>query len=108
MKVVRELNELQPFLAAGDMGRVEVWPDPRQNPEVAGVSKVVRRAGGRTMLVLVTEDWHEHDVMVSGIDWVRHGDLEPFTESAPELRETSGYWITRLEGCKASIYTTGL
>jgi hypothetical protein len=107
MTVVGELKELHPFLVAGDVGRVHVSTAPRQNPAVAGAAGVVRRSPDGTMLALINQDPHEHDVIVPDLDWVNVDDLVPFTPAPGGFTRVSEGWITPMAGHEVRVYLSG-
>ena len=107
MGVVAEFKELHPFLHAGQIVGVRTTTDTAQFPPIIGVSHLARRVGNRTMLVVINEDPYEHDVIVSGLDWLPIDSLRPVVEPRGDLvRVPSGY-ITRMQGYEVRIYLAG-
>jgi len=104
MVVVGELNTLQPFLNAGNITSVDITTDDRQCPAVSGISGVSRRAGDGTLLALVNEDYVDHDVFVTGMDWVECDDLVPLVEPADDLRDTRDGLLTTMTGQEVRLY----
>ena len=62
-----------------------------------------RRADG-TLLAIVNEDYVDHDVFVTGMDWVDCDDLVPLVEPADKLRETRDGLLTTMKGQEVRLY----
>jgi hypothetical protein len=104
MVVVGELNSLQPFLTAGNVNRVSIITDDRQCPADSGVSGLAKRNGDGTLLAMVNEDYVDHDVFVTGMDWVDSGDLAPVVETPDELKNTGDGLLTTMRGQEVRLY----
>jgi len=105
MTVVAELKGLELFLFSGEIDRVTVTPDPRQHPAVRGVRLLVRRWEDRTLLALINEDPHRHDVTVSGLDWVGADQMEPMRDEWMGLEARSSGLFTQIEGKTVRLFT---
>jgi hypothetical protein len=103
MAVVSEINQLQPYLVAGNAPRVRIGAEPRQNPEIAGVTGLVRRSGPGTLMALINEDPHENDVVVRGLDWASAEDFTPLTPGHSGFASTTDGWITTMKGEEVRI-----
>jgi hypothetical protein len=103
MAIVSELNQLQPYLVAGNAPRVRIGADPRQNPEIAGVTGLVRRSGPGTLMALINEDPHENDVVVRGLDWASAEDFTPLAPGHSGFASTTDGWITTMKGEEVRI-----
>jgi hypothetical protein len=106
MTVVAELNEVGPYLTAGNLPGVRAIVDERQSPPTLGVRSVARRSGDGTLLALINEDPYQHDVIVRRMDWIGPGDLSPLIEASHQLTGTPGELLTRMEGHEVLIYAT--
>ena len=106
MRVVAELKDLHPFLAAGVISGVQTVQDTKRFPPILGVSCILRRAGGRTLLALVNEDPFPADAMLVGLDWADPRAMRPVNEpSSPITRVSDGY-VTPMNGYEVRIYVT--
>ena len=106
MSVVAEFKDLHPFLLSGEIDRVCVRTDERQNPTIKGISRVVRCSGDRTLLALINEDPYPHDVMINGLDWVDSDDLSPIIKESASLKATPEGYFTHMEGSEVRIFLT--
>lgn len=109
MAVVRELNSVQPFLTGGEVISVRAFADTRSYPATAtGIRHLCRCAGDATMLVLTNEDPFEQDAIVTGLDWLKPGDLklihEPVGPSSSALTRIDEGFITPMGPYEARVY----
>ncbi len=56
------------------------------------------------MLAIINEDLHDHDVIVTGLDWVDPAEMEPMTPAFSDLAESREGWITQIKRHEARIY----
>ena len=107
MSVVAEFADLHELLDGGEVISVHVEADTRSYPATsAGVRHMVRRAGDRTMLVLVNEDPFEQDGIISGIDWVEPTEMRPVARPSADLTRIADGFITPMQGYEARVYVT--
>jgi len=104
MLLIGELHEVQPFLTAGNVPSVRATTSEKQCPSISGVSAIARRSGDDTLLALVNEDFVEHDVMVTGLEWIDADDLVPMFDLVDELRSTNSGYVTRMKGQETRLY----
>jgi hypothetical protein len=106
MVIVGELHELQPFLTTGNVTSVRAITDDRQCPPISGVSAVARRSGDGTLLALINEDYVDHAVTVTGMEWVDAANLVPVFEPTDELRDCNDGLVTTMRGQEVRLYQT--
>ncbi len=107
MATVAELSGAIDMLRAGQMSSVEVTVDSRLRQPMLGCAAIVRRLGGRTLLVLVNQDGHPANVTASGLDWVEPADLRLLAGDFDELYAAPEGLRARLEGYETRVYLAG-
>ncbi len=107
MSVVAEFDGLHPFLFAGDAPSVRVATDYRRFPAGMGVSAVARRAGDRTLFVLVNEDPYEHDAIVTGLDWLDPNGMRAIAGPDAAFDKTPGGYVATMDAYEVRILISG-
>jgi hypothetical protein len=104
LAVTGELKKLQRFLVTGNLTGVKAITDNRQCPPVMGVSAVARRRPDGTLLALINEDYSDHEVAVTGMEWVAPDDLIPMVEPSDGLKPSAAGMLTSMKGHEVRLY----
>ncbi len=104
--VTGELKRLRSFLVTGNLAGVKATTDDRQCPPVMGVSAMARRGPDGTFLALINEDYSDHDVAVTGMEWVVPDDLIPMVEPSDGLKPSAAGMSTSMKGHEVRLYMT--
>ncbi len=107
MSIVAEFKGLHELLDGGEIISVRAEADTRSYPATsAGISHMARRAGDRTMLVLVNEDPCEQDAIVTGLDWVDPREMRPVGWQPPEFARVQDGYVTCMDPYEVRVYVT--
>jgi len=106
MATLRDFEGLHPFLFAGQMPNVRAETYYRQHDPVFGVGVVARRAGNRTLVVLVNQDQYAHETVLQGLDEAVAARLRRVSGNREGIAKTREGLITELEGYEVRIYVT--
>ncbi|HOS65785.1 MAG TPA: hypothetical protein PK251_13650 [Candidatus Latescibacteria bacterium] len=106
MTVLREFEGLHPFLFAGQMPHVWAETYYRQHDPILGVGVLARRAGNRTLVVLINQDQYAHETVLKGLDEAVVMRLRRVGGGGEGLVKTREGFITALEGYDVRIYIT--
>ncbi len=107
MAVVAELRDVGKFLAAGSSPRVVVHNDPNLRAPILGCSCTARRIGEKTLFVLMNEDSHPAEAVVTPPDWLDLSDLRPVNDEPTPLVAANGGWRTNIDGYETPVYLAG-
>jgi hypothetical protein len=104
MTTVAEIASVSHLIATGPISSVDVRTDRSLRAEILGCRISAHRLGDETLVVLMNEDSHPHEAIITGLDWLDPVGLRSIGGSYGEITSTASGVRTYMEGHETRLY----